>query len=412
MSRLFCTFFVLSLLGVGTSAQDDEDGDWSVDYSGNVMFETRLFFDDPLYPGQQSHQFGWSFEPNIYVEHIDGDSITFVPSIRANSSGDELVNVDILEAYYLKYGYIDELEWELRVGVDQVFWGVAESNNLVNIINQTDLALDPSGDTKRGQPMVQGTLSGEWGILNILALPYHRPRVFPAVEGRLRPGLPILSTGINYEHNSRARHIDLAARYSHSVGLLDFGISAFKGTSREPFLAPLVTPTGVYLTQNYNQIEQLGIDLQLTLDDFIGKAEIINRTGFAPLPGHDNYTAFVVGGEYSIYGIFESDADLTLFGEYIHDDRGELATTPLQNDLFVAARYTLNDTDDTNITAAVIGDLDTRSRSLTLRFERRLSDSLSLEAEAYTFLNTDSRDAQLWQIRDDEFVEVNLTYGF
>ncbi len=333
-------------------------------------------------------------------------------SIRANSSGDELINVDILEAYYLKYGYIDELEWELRVGVDQVFWGVAESNNLVNIINQTDLALDPSGDTKRGQPMVQGTLSGEWGILNILALPYHRPRLFPAVEGRLRPGLPILSKGINYEHSSRARHIDLAARYSHTVGLLDFGISAFKGTSREPFLTPLVTPTGVYLTQNYNQIEQLGIDLQLTLDDFIGKAEIINRTGFAPLPGHDNYTSFVVGGEYSIYGIFESDADLTLFGEYIHDDRGGLATTPLQNDLFVAARYTLNDTDDTNITAAVIGDLDTRSRSLTLRFERRLSDSLSLEAEAYTFLNTDFRDAQSWQVRDDEFVEVNLTYGF
>ena len=89
-----------------------------------------------------------------------------------------------------------------------------------------------------------------------------------------------------------------------------------------------------------------------------------------------------------------------------------LATTPLQNDLFVAVRCTLNDTDDTNITAVVIGDLDTRSRSLTLRFERRLSDSLSLEAEAYTFLNTDFREAQSWQVRDDEFVEVNLTYGF
>lgn len=395
-------------------AVEEDGGDWSLDFSGNVTLDSRLFLKKPLYPGQERHQFGLSFEPNIYFEHIDGASFTLVPYFRFSSIDGELLDVDVREAYFLKYGFVDELEWELRVGIDRVFWGTAESNHLVNIVNQTDLVSDPSGDEKLGQPMVQGTLAGEWGTLNLLALPFHRPREFPSVGGRLRPGWPISSAGnrINYEHKSGDRHVDFAARYSHTVGLLDFGISGFKGTSREPFLSPLVTADGPILVQNYNQIEQIGLDLQLTLDDFIGKAEIINRNGFAPIAPHKNHSAFVVGGEYSINGIFDSDADLTLFGEWSRDDRGKHATTPLQNDLFLAARYTFNDTEDTSITAAVIGDLDSNSKTMNLKFSRRLSDSLSLEVEAQGFLQTDIRDTQLWQFRNDQFVEVNLTYGF
>ena len=35
--------------------------------------------------------------------------------------------------------------WETRIGVSKVFWGVAESQHLVDTINQTDLAANPDG---------------------------------------------------------------------------------------------------------------------------------------------------------------------------------------------------------------------------------------------------------------------------
>ena len=80
------------------------------------------------------------------------------------------------EAYLLLFGEVGEDEWELRLGVDRVFWGVAESCHLVDIINQTDLIEHPNEEAKPGQPMVHVTLSGDWGAAEVFALPYHRLR--------------------------------------------------------------------------------------------------------------------------------------------------------------------------------------------------------------------------------------------
>jgi len=419
---------VILVCGV-TAGHAQGSSDWTSDFSGTVDFGATGYFRSPAHPLQKHHHYNLSFMPSFHFEHLEGDSITLTPYFRADGTGKEAIDVDIREAYYLTYGYVGDTEWELRLGVDQVFWGTAESHNLVNIVNQSDLVADPGGDEKLGQPMIQGTLAGDWGMLNLLALPLHRPRAYPGTKGRLRTIHPLSISGrgedILYADTKGDRHIDFAARYSNSLGALDFGLSAFKGTSREPVLLP-----GNYSCRNepssdlnkfrqcYPQIEQIGLDLQLTLGDFIGKAEVISRSGFGVegyVSGQDTSThkAFVVGGEYSLYGILESDADLTFFAEWSQDERRADATTLWQNDLFLAARYALNDTADTTFTAALVDDADHPTRSLALLFERRLSDSLSLEVQAYTFLqNPTPADRAAWQIRNDEYLSVQMSYGF
>ena len=416
----------LSVGGPDRSGAADLDG-WTSEYWGTASLEGRLFADKPLYPGQRRNDFGLTLKPTLYFEGPEGDSFTFTPYLRVDGSDSERTHGDIREAYYLTFGWLDDIEWELRVGIDQVFWGTAESNHLVNIVNQTDLVDHPGGEEKLGQPMVHGTLSGDWGTVNLLVLPYHRPRTFPGKSGRLRPALPVRTDGnsIVYEHRSKERHVDFAARYGNSVGALDFGISAFKGTSREPLVvlycsngipaAPGCTGSHVpaYFAQHYNIIEQVGLDLQLTLDAFLGKAEVISRKGFAETGANKStHNAFVIGGEYAIYGVFESDADLTLLAEWSRDDRRAAATTALQNDVFLAARYALNDVDDTSMTAAIVGDLDYDTRTLNLEFSRRLSDTMSINLEAFKFLKRDSRDAPTWQVRGDDYLAFNLSYGF
>ena len=407
------------LLSAGGPGAADLD-EWTSEYWGTASLESRLFADKPLYPGQKRNDFGLTLKPTLYFEGPEGDSFTFTPYLRVDGSDSKRTHGDIREAYYLTFGWLDDIEWELRVGIDQVFWGTAESNHLVNIVNQSDLVDHPNGEEKLGQPMVHGTVSGDWGTVNLLVLPYHRPRTFPGASGRLRPGWPVRTDGnsIVYEHRSGKRHVDFAARYGNSVGALDFGVSAFKGTSREPLLKPAGndgnTPPGpTHLVQHYNLIEQVGLDLQLTLDAFLGKAEIISRKGFAETGSRKStHNAFVIGGEYAIYGVFESDADLTLLAEWSQDERRADATTALQNDVFLAARYALNDVEDTSMTAAIVEDLDYDTRTLNLEFSRRLSDTVSVSLEAFKFLRTDKRDRQTWQVRDDDYLAVNLKYGF
>ena len=416
------------LLTAGGPGAADLD-EWTSEFWGTASLESRLFADKPLHPGQRRNDFGLTLKPTLYFEGPEGDSFTFTPYLRVDGSDSKRTHGDVREAYYLTFGWLEDTEWELRVGIDQVFWGTAESNHLVNIVNQTDLVEHPNGEEKLGQPMVHGTLSGDWGTLNLLALPYHRPRTFPGASGRLRPVLPVRtdSNSISYEHRSGKRHVDFAARYSNSVGALDFGISAFKGTSREPLLVPICSdgaPIDIdnpcalpnfpaHFAQQYNLIEQVGLDLQLTLDAFLGKAEVISRKGFAETgAGKSTHNAFVIGGEYAFYGVFESDADLTLLAEWSQDERRADATTALQNDVFLAARYAFNDVEDTSMTAAIVEDLDYDTRTLNLEFNRRLSDTVSLSLEAFKFLRKDMRDRPTWQVRADDYLAVNLKYGF
>ena len=89
-----------------------------------------------------------------------------VRSVR--SMDDQRTHADLREAYW---AWQDD-EYELIVGVDKVFWGVAESRHLVDIINQTDLVEDLDEEDKLGQPMVNVSVQRDWGRLGFYLLPY------------------------------------------------------------------------------------------------------------------------------------------------------------------------------------------------------------------------------------------------
>ena len=185
--------------------------------------------------------------------------------------------------------------------------------------------------------MAHLTFSGDWGTAELFALPWHRERTYPGRHGRLRPRLVVDHDLVEYESGAEERHLDVAARYSHSFGPLDLGLSFFAGTSREPALQPVfLDPNGnpipvprETLAPYYAQIRQYGLDAQLTTEALLLKLEAIHRTGALNLPSRqrpfgeeEDYAAFVIGGEYTLSSVFESAADLSLLGEWHYDDRG------------------------------------------------------------------------------------------
>ncbi|MDQ3774277.1 MAG: hypothetical protein M3461_07895 [Pseudomonadota bacterium] len=162
-----------------------------------------------------------------------------------------------------------------------MFWGVAESRHLVNIINQDDRVEDIDEEDKLCQPMVNLNLSQDWGNLSLFILPGFRERTFPDREARLRGQLFVDTDRAEFESAAEEWHVDYAARWSHTFEDWDIGVAQFWGTAREPRLiatpAPPQRPR--FQISRYDIIDQTSLDLQVTKGSWLWKLEAITRGG-------------------------------------------------------------------------------------------------------------------------------------
>ena len=388
----------------------------SLQLSGDLSLQGRWYPQSPAFPDQRSSTGGLVLEPTVHGEIAPGSSFTLTPLYRFDSADSRRTHADLREAYVLTYGDWGESFWELRIGFDRVFWGVAEVHNLVDIVNQVDLVEHPRDRPKLGQPMAHLTVSGDWGIGELFLLPYHRKRTFPGRSGRHRPERLIDEDAL-YESGAKERHVDLAARYSNAVGLLDFGLSAFVGTSRDPsFLAggrsePLPA-VDAPLTPYYEQIRQVGIDAQITTEPWLYKMEAICRGGSRDLRGREeDYCAFILGLERTLYGLFGTRADLTSLAEWLYDGRGRHAASVWANDLYISGILALNDVQGTELMAGLLADLRHDYRALNLEAKRRLSNRWLARLEASATLRADPDDPA-YDGRRDSFVGIDFTFSY
>lgn len=390
--------------------------DGNTHVSGTIALEPRWFWDPTGFGfGTRDAGIANSVVGNAELDTDLGENTSLRISgfYRYDEWDSERTHGDVQEAYLVHYRPTSFGELEVRVGLDRTFWGVAESNHLIDIVNQTDLVENPNEEFKLGQPMIHLTLSTDAGIFELFGLPFHRQRTFPGPNGRL--GVPFLIdiNNVLYENDDAERHFDVAFRYSHSFGLLDAGFSGFIGTNREPFFVPQASTSPLRLyTPLYTEISQGSIDLRLQHKGWLLKFEGLHRSGALNRQGYnEDYTAFVGGFEYSIFSLFGSGADMTLVAEWSFDDRRERAPTRFDNDLFIASRINLNDFQGTMITASVLLGNDNDSSISSVEFSRRVSTSVSLEMEL-VFLNEVAPGDVLYSLKNDSYFELGIRYGF
>jgi hypothetical protein len=372
-----------------------------------MSVEGRLFFNDPLYTGQEKNNASIAFEPEYYHEWTSefSSSFTFVPFLRLDSVDSERTHFDIRELNLL----FATNSWELLFGVGKVFWGVTEFVHLVDIINQTDLVENIDGEDKLGQPMVRLSIPSNLGILDFFLLPYFRERTFPGEKGRLRTPVPVDTDNPIYESGDEEKHVDFSLRYSQAYGWGDLGIYYFRGTNREPTLIPLTDsnnqPT---IIPFYEQIDQGGLDVGLVAGNWLWKLEAFYRDGH----GEEAFYSAVGGFEYTFVSVAGTMVDLGFITEYAYDERGEEATTPFENDLFFGLRLAANDAAGSELLAGISQDLDNRGSILSLEASRRLTDRLKVYLEAWAFIDAQPGDYYLYSIRDDDFVTLQFFYYF
>lgn len=322
---------------------------------------------------------------------------------RIDQRDDERTHADLREASWLYAGQ----GWEGWLGVRQVFWGVTESRHLVDVVNQVDLVEDVRESAKLGQPMASLALIRDWGGVELHALAGFRERTFPGVEGRLRPAVPIAVDDPIYDADGAARHLGVAARATRRWRELDAGVSVFHGTVRDPRLEAAVVDGALALRPHYDVVDQIGVDVQWTTRFLLLKAEAIQRGGQGAA-----FAALVAGVEHPWPGIAGTSWDLDLFAEYAWDERGADATTPYQDDLFLAARLRRNDAADTRFTVGGYYDTTFGSVFGVIEAQWRLSSQFTAAVRGLLFLDVPADDVQLSGLARDDQVQVTVTWHF
>ena len=369
-------------------------------FTPSVTTEFRYFPESPSYDGQLEY-----FQPSIYFSGegrwISKDRkkrLQFEPFLRVDVQDDERSHFDIRELNYSQRFS----NFDLLIGNAQIFWGVAESRNVVDVINQFDEVENSDETDKLGQPLIRFGKFTDIGRFEVYYLPYFRERTFPGVDGRQRAPLTVDLDNAEYDEGREEWAGDFALRYQHQIDQFDIGIHVFTGTARAPFLKS--NGEGTSHIPIYQKLTQGGVDIQRTWDAWLLKLEVV----IADQSG-DNFTSNVFGLEYTFFDFSNSGIDIGILFEGLYDNRDEnkTASTLFENDIFVGARFTWNDFQESELLLGAIIDWKTGSMFSSIEYERRIGENMKFEVEAQYFLAEDSEP--LAQFERDSNLTLKLT---
>ncbi len=157
----------------------------------------------------------------------------------------------------------------------------------------------------------------------------------------------------------------------------------------------------------YEQIDQAGIDVQLTTGGWLLKLETMNRWGQGP-----RFAAATGGFEYTLGNLRSTGLDLGLLAEYSYDERVPEALTPLQDDIFVGARLAFNDGQSSEVLAGSAFDLTSRASFLLVEASRRFGERSTLDLRIRGFVGVPPDDLFLHGIRNDDYLQASWTLYF
>lgn len=428
-------------------------------FSGQAEIELRGFPQKGLLKQQKQAYLSLALQPRIDWQNEQQDQrIRIEPFVRASAPDGNRTHTDLREAYYQFSGQ----HWQLKTGISTVFWGVAESLHLVDVINQADIAESPVGKEKLGQPMINLGFEHFFGNLDFYILPYFRSRHFASDKERFQisPGVQIDPADLNfgnidrlsakyhhkkafYQSRHKESHVDTAIRWNHYIDNFDFALSAFNGTSREaiPVLYGIESGnnalTGKFASW-YEQTTRIGLEAQYLHYEWAFKLESAYHR-----QASSNYTATVIGTEYTFSDIGQFGSDIGLLAEYLWHDRKNISIkkptkqvldeslfggldnlglfdqykipsdylTPFDNDIFLGTRFSLNNVASTQFLAGVIIDADDQTVLGSFEGSTRIGDSVRLSMNLY-LSKTKEKTSTFYPFRKDNMLELKANWYF
>ena len=363
---------------------------------------------DPLgNPPQNDYWFNGSlaWEPGFFMNVTDYMNFELILFGRVDQHDRNRTHGDIREAFFELFFN----QWTFGFGIHKVFWGVTESRHLVDIINQTDLVEDFDTDIKLGQAMVTTSFTHDKaGIFSLYVMSWARQLVFPGPLGRPTLPIPVDNDLATYQSRMKQGQIDVAFRWSHSMGGADWGLSYFFGTAREPQLLPVLDPATMFpvaLQPLYELIHQGGLDFQYTVEGWLLKVESIVRGGQG-----STFGAVTGGFEYTFYQVRGSMVDIGLILEYNYDGRDNNTFIVFDNDFFTGMRLSLSEVGSTEFLVGSFIDAKDGSVFIAAEASRRFGDNWKILLEGRGYIPQKDNIIRFFQ--KDAQIQVDIEFHY
>lgn len=406
LGYVVCGAIVFLSLAIASEAFELEKG-----YVGTELY----YYPVAGAPGQKHGSVAVIGQLEVRAQINDGWSAKIAPFVRVDAV-DEQRNVFDLREAELRY---TGGAWTFTAGATQVSWSVTESVNVVphqvvDIVNQRDLAGDPAGQEKLGTLAATVAHQGETVLVRGYLLPFFRERRFPDVDAREHPfqGTIDLNGDTQFVSSAGDNYVGAALRVEKAFDAANVAFIQYRGYAPQPLTMPDFS-TGL-ATNLYYLVDMSAVTLQATAGQWILKSESgyfgthANPARFANVP--DSYVSSVSGVEYGFVRAW-GESDINVMVEWMYDSRGDGAGgTAFQNDLFLGARWLANDADDTQILGGVVRDLDQRAAIFHVQYQRRIGKQLQLQMVARSF-DAEDRNA-LHALNDDFLLHAKLRYFF
>ena len=288
--------------------------------------------------------------------------------------------------------------FDFFIGNRQVFWGVTESKNVVDFINQADSASGNTTEDKLGASSISADFFVSDAEIQYFFIPYFRQRTFN--DQNAHPGLGLPLNPATFSDEKGRMGGDHALRFSNSIGDFDIGLSGFYGTARGPIL--IINSNGT-ATPYYPEYKALGFDIQYTGDRTLYKAEFANGK-----QDESNVIAYVAGFESTLYSIAGSSWDIGIIGELQYDNRKQAAAKKFNTG---GVRLAANNASDTTLLVLYSLDGSGNQSNYSAQFSHRLNNGLKVEAE-YTEFYSSKIDLPFFNLIDDTYFQLSIGYYF
>jgi len=324
-----------------------------------------------------------------------------------------------LDEAYLKYDFEDD---SISVGKNVKFWGALEFRNIVDGFHPSDFRSDAFNPDKLGvwnATYSHYTDSGEFSVivkfeerdLRMAASPYvyyflpsaiKYEQALQTSDGKNRPSI-YLSYGGSMDSDYA---LDYAFIYENG-----YDSQRFFTNDATIFTPPTEFRQNAYLVDKFMTYNTLVVDSTLfKLEALYVKVQENPYVG--------DYSHVALGVEPSLED-FEDGSTLGIIVEYYRYESyengkyGDLELfETMQNDVFVGARYVLNDSQDTAFVGGVVADLEYDEQTYYVQLESRLSDGFKVALDYYYVKPSKTVNTAYSALGEHQRVGLNVAWHF
>jgi hypothetical protein len=298
--------------------------------------------------------------------------------------------INLTEAYYL-HSFSD---FDFYFGKRVIFLGSLEAYNIVDIFNRQNYQKDMLNDDKKG-----AFLSGidyyfeDDSKLNFYIKGFEQDLKFSSKNSPYYPfeNSSYKNTLLFSNGNETPSFISTYSKTYDEKIVADVSYGLFYGYDNYILSQKIDDTYQSLLFQSIKLFTYNTFVIDSTLFKVEGSFTKIKDDGDYKF---DDFYELGLGSEYTIERII-GNHNLGLIAEYYKSDT---KLTPMDNDLFLALRYSLNDADSSEFLGGILKDLEDNEVSAYVKYEGRITDTLKI--------NTDLR-----YIKSENYLDEHLRFG-